>query len=86
MSISKAMVGLGGSDRDAEIQRLRAEADNLAAEKAFLLTDNNYRHDYMDVRYKCDLCKDTGITDTGERCQCFSQRMKEAVEWQNHQK
>ena len=86
MSISKAMVGLGGSDRDAEIQRLRAEADNLTAEKAFLLTDNNYRHDYMDVRYKCDLCKDTGITDTGERCRCFSQRMKEAVEWQNHQK
>ena len=86
MSISKAMVGLGSSDRDDEINRLRAETESLTAEKAFLLTDNNYRHDYMDVKYKCDLCKDTGITDNGERCQCFSQRMKEAVEWQKHQK
>ncbi len=86
MSISKTMVGLGSSDRDKEIKRLRAKAEDLTAEKAFLLTDNNYRYDYMDVKYKCDLCKDTGITETGQRCECFSQRMKEAVEWQKHQK
>ncbi len=86
MSISKAMVGLGSSDKDKEIKELKAKAEALTVEKAFLLTDNDYKHDYMDVKYKCDLCKDTGITETGQRCECFSQRMKEAVEWQNHQK
>lgn len=86
MAISKAMIGLGSSDKDEEISRLRAEADALTTEKAFLLTDNNYRYDYMDIDYKCDLCKDTGITESGERCQCFSQRMEEAVKWQSHQK
>jgi len=36
--------------------------------------------DYMDVKYTCSLCKDTGTKDTGEQCECFLQRTKEAKE------
>ena len=47
-----------------------------------LLTENRVPVDYMEVRYKCPLCKDTGMTDEGIRCQCYIEREKEAAQWQ----
>ena len=44
--------------------------DNLSAQKAFLLTEHDFELDYMDVRYRCPKCKDTGMLETGERCPC----------------
>ena len=49
-----------------------------------LLTDNDFELDYMDVHYKCRICKDTGTNDEGERCECFVLRTKEAEIWQKN--
>ena len=53
---------------------------SLSTEKAFLLTDNGFELDYMDIKYTCPHCKDTGILETGERCQCFGEVTKEKIQ------
>lgn len=66
-------------DRREAMEKLKARMDALNTEKAFLLTDNGFELDYMDVHYKCSKCKDTGILETGERCQCFGEITKEKI-------
>ncbi len=66
--------------------KIKAEIDDLIGERAFTLTENNYEIDYTDVKYSCDICKDTGITDEGEKCQCMGKRMEEAEAWVNLEK
>lgn len=64
-----------------ENQDVRRKMDRLAEERAVLLTENNYEMDYTDVKYRCDKCGDTGITDIGERCTCVPERLAEAAVW-----
>ena len=40
----------------------------LEEERAVLLTENNFREDYTDIKYACSKCSDTGITDDGNLC------------------
>ncbi|WP_027399454.1 DnaD domain protein [Anaerovorax odorimutans] len=76
IQISKVMLS-GAFDTKSKIKSLKQKAENLNNEKAYLLTENNFKIDYMDIEYDCDMCKDTGIKDTGERCSCFSKRLDE---------
>lgn len=78
-ALSKAL--LLGNEEDKGLE-LRQQMDQLAAERAVLLTENNYEMDYTDIKYACDKCNDTGITDLGERCSCAKERMEEAEVWQ----
>lgn len=68
--------------RDENLKnQIKNTIEELNMERAVLLTENNYPLDYMDVRYLCRKCKDTGIDEDGNRCSCFEDRSKEAVEW-----
>ncbi|NLD10772.1 DnaD domain protein [Aminicella lysinilytica] len=78
-ALSKAL--LLGNEEDKGLE-LRQQMDQLAAERAVLLTENNFEMDYTDIKYACDKCNDTGITDLGERCSCAKERMEEAEVWQ----
>lgn len=75
MEISRAMLS-GGSGAKVKIRRMQEEISQITAERAFLLTENNFKIDYMDMTYSCAICRDTGILDTGERCMCFAERLK----------
>ena len=83
VGLSRVMVS-GGVDKEAQIKRLKQEMDQLTRQKANLLTEYNLPADYMDIKYTCGLCKDTGTKDSGEQCECFLQRTKEAkeTEWE----
>lgn len=76
--LSKALI-MGNAEEEG--RRIRASMDKLSAERAVLLTENNYEMDYTDIKYACEKCKDTGITDLGERCSCIRQRTEEAEVW-----
>ena len=67
-------------DGDKVMEKIRSRLDALNMEKAFLLTDNGFEMDFMDVKYRCPKCKDTGILETGERCQCFQEITKEKIQ------
>ena len=76
--LSKALIK---GNAEAEAKRIKAIMDGLAEERAVLLTENNYEMDYTDIRYKCEKCNDTGMTDLGERCSCIKLRTEEAELW-----
>lgn len=76
MDISKEMLK-GGAISKNNIREMKERSKALNTEKSYLLTDNNFRLNYMDIRYTCDRCKDTGLLDTGERCPCFERKLKE---------
>ena len=81
ISLTKTALG-GGADKNEAMNRLKAENDKIRERIKSLLTENRVPVDYMEVRYKCPLCKDTGMTDEGIRCQCYIEREKEAAQWQ----
>lgn len=47
---------------------------DLKVEKSELLTLHNYPVDYLDVKYKCSKCKDTGYIGN-KKCSCFKQKL-----------
>lgn len=87
--IDQTLNELGGSvsrcllsgDRSA-VERIRRQMSQLEGERAVLLTENNFNIDYTDVKYSCDLCGDTGMTEEGSRCTCTNKRIEEAEIWQ----
>ena len=64
-----------------ERQRLRAERIGIEERKKELLTENGYPADYLNRKFRCEKCRDTGITDEGMVCGCCRQRAAEAYEW-----
>lgn len=74
LQISRIMLS-GASDVKFRIKAMKEKVDSLNEEKAYLMTENNYKIDYMDIVYDCPLCRDTGIQDTGDRCICFTEKL-----------
>ena len=64
-------------ERKVQIQKI----NDLDAQKRKLLQQNGYPQDYLDKRFKCEKCKDSGITDKGEFCTCTKDRVEEAYRW-----
>ncbi len=60
--------------------KIRQEMESLNMEKAFLLTENEYELDYMEMRYTCPQCKDTGMLESGEQCQCYETVTREQID------
>ena len=76
--MSKIIIS-GRVDRERAMEELKSKMDSMNTEKAFLLTDNGFELDHMDVKYKCPECRDTGKLETGEKCQCFAEVTREKV-------
>ena len=67
---SAAMEGRQGLDE--RIAALRRENETLLAQRAELLAMIGYPKDYLDLKYECETCLDTGFTENGTRlCSCM---------------
>lgn len=51
---------------------LKEEAGALKEQKYEYLSRGGFPRDYMEMRYRCPDCRDTGYTD-GKKCHCFRQ-------------
>lgn len=60
-------------DRDA-FAGLKEEIASLVEEKKKLLSDNGFPSDYLEVKYTCPDCKDTGYIGPA-KCHCLKQRI-----------
>lgn len=78
MELTKAMIE-GEADKGERITQIKEEVEALKKKKVVLLTENNVPVDYANVKYRCDLCKDTGVTEDGQRCRCYEEVAEEAV-------
>lgn len=74
LQISREMLS-GAPDVKSRIKAMKAKVDSLNEEKAFLMTENNFKIDHMDIVYDCSFCRDTGIQDSGDRCVCFAEKL-----------
>lgn len=59
-------------DEDAT-RRLREMIAERIEERRVLLKSGGYPADYLELRYECQDCRDTGYID-GRKCHCFRQR------------
>lgn len=60
------------SQTSSDLTELRREIALLAEERTALLGSLGYPADYLEPRYHCPLCQDTGYVD-GRKCSCFRQ-------------
>lgn len=73
----------GRPDARAEINRIRDENLGLQNKLKSLLVSFGMPEDYLNIRYFCNLCSDTGIRN-GNRCVCVTELLeKYAVEDMN---
>lgn len=67
-----------GREKKLELVNKRRALEEI---KKNLLVERGYPADYLEEKYKCKICKDTGFTDEGRICTCSRQRAEEAYEW-----
>lgn len=67
-------------DKKEASEKIKSRIERLNTEKAFLLTDNGFELYHMEIKYECPECRDTGILETGERCQCFGEITKTKIQ------
>lgn len=63
-----------GVDVQSFIDEQKRRITDLKMEKGELLSLNGFPIDYMDIKYKCRRCKDTGYIGS-EKCSCFKQKL-----------
>lgn len=73
----------GGSDNKALKEALASDIQRLSLEKTRLLKEHGYDDSYLELHYRCNLCKDTGYVEN-ERCQCFNNRIIKALYQQSN--
>lgn len=61
-------------ERAEMIERAKEKNRKLQEERSALLIANGYPSDYTDVKYKCELCGDTGYVNT-KMCSCMSREL-----------
>lgn len=56
------------------IDEQRRKLTDLKMEKGELLASHGYPIDFLDIKYRCSKCKDTGYIGS-EKCSCFKQKL-----------
>ena len=60
---------------DENLQKTNDEIIRLRSKKELLLKEKNYSRNYLDEIYTCNMCKDTGKLENGEKCQCMEEKI-----------
>jgi DNA replication protein DnaC len=63
-----------GISIESYIEEQKQKIINLKIEKAEILGAYKYPIDYLEMKYKCSKCKDTGYIGT-EKCSCLKQKL-----------
>lgn len=72
--ISKAILQDPSSYKE-NLKKVKERMEKLKMERAVLLTENNINVEYLDVKYECNKCEDTGYLPNGNRCNCLKQAL-----------
>lgn len=60
------------SNKDSVIKHVKSEMKEKTLEKKNLLEANGYSLSDMEIKYHCNLCKDTGIQENESSCSCYT--------------
>lgn len=59
---------------EASLNEIRKENERLRKMRSVLLTANGYSADYLDIKYTCPLCSDTGYVGI-DMCKCMKREL-----------
>lgn len=79
----RARLGEKGAGRSVSPLSVRSELDQISEQKKRLLREHGYPEDYLDEKYECPLCRDTGYIGN-QKCRCFRRREIELLYSQSH--
>lgn len=71
--IRAAKLVLSGKDIQTFYENLASQTEKLKKEKEYLLAQSGYPKDYINIKYNCSKCKDTGYVKN-KKCTCFHQK------------
>ena len=71
-----AQAAVSGGDVALLISEIRTENERMQGEKIKLLKKHGYPEDYLEPKYGCTTCSDSGYID-GKICRCFEKKLKE---------
>lgn len=60
-------------------RNFKEQLKNLNYKKSVILKENNIDPDFDKYHYECEICRDTGYDESGEKCQCFKQKLINAA-------
>lgn len=72
--LTKAIL-LSPSEKEKIVSKCKIDMENLRKEKEFLLKKYKVPENYLEIRYECPICKDTGFLGTGQKCNCYKQQI-----------
>lgn len=63
-----------GIDIESYIASQKRKITDLKIERAEILSSNGYSTDYLEIKFRCIKCKDTGYVEN-QKCSCFKQKL-----------
>ena len=69
------LVLLNPQDKDKILEETKIKMDALKNRKNQLLNDFKVPSGYLNLKYDCPICKDTGFLKTGKKCNCLKQQI-----------
>ena len=58
---------------DGAVQRMKAAISDLVLKQKELLREHGFAEDYLEEKFECPDCRDTGYTDDNRKCHCLQQ-------------
>ncbi|CEQ25400.1 DNA replication protein DnaC [[Clostridium] sordellii] len=69
------LVLLNPSDKDKILEETKTRMNDLKLKKEMILADNKVPKGYLNLKFDCVLCKDTGFLSNGHKCNCLKQKI-----------
>ncbi len=60
---------------DEQVLNLRKEIEDLKCQRIDIYKKNNIPEDYLEIKYECSKCSDTGYLPDGKRCSCLNMQI-----------
>ncbi len=68
---------IDGNDGDGRASKIRIKIESLNKERDGILTKSGFPIDYKEIKYRCSICEDTGVTNSGANCICAERCLEE---------
>jgi DNA replication protein DnaC len=74
IKLSKLYLSNSGNIHE-QVLALKDEIDQLKKRRSEIYVKNNIPEDYLQIKYECSKCSDTGYTEDGKRCSCLNKQI-----------
>lgn len=74
MSLRMSLEIIKSEDNEKTLKEFKEKITDLRIKKCEMLVANGFEPDYLNLKYNCNKCKDTGFIGT-DKCSCYKQKL-----------